>query len=70
MSIEVSVHTVMVFDSATKLEDYLASNVQARIIGFAEEIRQAWRSGEPFVFTTARQNYGAVVKSDITVRES
>lgn len=65
--IYVSVHTIMQFDSESDLEFYLSSDQAAQITGFAEEIKNAWRTDKPYIFNTPRPKYGAVVKSEILV---
>lgn len=68
--IEVTVTTKMQFKNSAELQCYLGSNSEAQITGFSKEIKTAWKTGKPFVFTTPRPDYGCVVLSEITVSDS
>lgn len=66
--IKVSVVTEMEFESERDLNQYLKSDGQAKITGFAREIWEAWKSKQPLHVETPRPDIGAVTKSFIEVK--
>lgn len=67
--IRVQIVTEILFKDHADLDGYLTSPELERVTGFAQEIRIAQRTKKPYVFSTPRLDYGAVVKSEITVDE-
>ncbi len=65
--IEVQVITKMSFSNDEDLDKYLASDEQASITGFAEEVREARASGKPLQVKTNRPEHGTVTVSEIRV---
>ena len=58
--------TEITFDSIEDFYSYINSDEQARITGFADEIKQAWENNERLTVKTERPSVGAVAKSYIS----
>lgn len=64
--IRAEVRTVLEFKTEEDFRRYLKCDQEAIITGFANELREAFKTGKPFEFTTPRPEYGEVVTSYIT----
>lgn len=65
--IRAKVTTEILFENRDLFFRYLRSDKESQITGFADELREAYHSGKPYIFETVRQEYGSVVTSNIIV---
>lgn len=67
--IKVSTVTELIFESESDFHEYVGSDYQARITGFADEIKEAYNTKKQLQVRTARPKIGAVATSYIEVTE-
>lgn len=67
--IKISTITELIFDSEKDFNEYVNSDYQARITGFAAEVKEAWSTKKKLHVKTERPKIGAVATSYIEVKE-